>query len=82
LHVEVVSVEGVGCFSCVDEVDNLPFIVHVAHNDEVDPFELGGKYQSAPSILVSQVFGTSKGAQRQQPVYSGIVVNNFISYPT
>ena len=56
LHVGVVSVEGVGCSSGGNEVDNLPLVVLVAHSDEVDPFQLGGKYQSAPSTLVFQVF--------------------------
>jgi hypothetical protein len=36
LHVGVVSVEGVGCFSGGAEVDNLPLVVLVAHSDEVE----------------------------------------------
>jgi hypothetical protein len=38
LHVGVVSVEGVGCSSGGDEMDNLPLVVLVAQIDEVDPF--------------------------------------------
>jgi hypothetical protein len=35
---------------------HIPLVVLVAHSDEVDPFQCGGKYKFAPNTLVFQVF--------------------------
>jgi hypothetical protein len=39
LHVEIVTVKGVGSSGRVDEADGLLFVLLVAHGDEAYPFE-------------------------------------------